>query len=148
MNKNQLKELKMKTKQIEYNFLRSSPKIESIVEAASKGELAKTEFPFVGDEPKKQINKVKGGNYFGNDSNDDDSPVLIVFVVGGLAHNEICAMERLQADKKLNHRLVMGSTHIMTASDYVNELNNLSLPSENWDGKQVELKSIELVVMD
>jgi hypothetical protein len=149
MNKNQLKELKLKTKQIEYNFLRSSSKIESVVEACSKGELAKTEFAFIGDEPKKQTNlKVKGGNYFGSDSNDDDAPVLIVFVIGGLAHNEICAMERLQAEKKLNHRLVMGSTHITTANDYVNELNGLGLPSENYDGKNVELKSIELVIMD
>jgi hypothetical protein len=149
MNKNQLKELKTKSKQIEYNFLRSSPKIESLVEACSKGELSKTEFAFIGDEPKKQTNlKVKGGNLFGGDSNDEDLPPLIVFVVGGLAHNEICALEKLQGEKKLSHNLVMGSTHIMNAKDYVNELNDLILPSENYDGKHVELKSIELVIID
>src|SRR5690606_19259576 len=125
------------------------PKIESIIELCSKGDLPKNDFPFIGDEPKKQVAlKVKGGNYFGGNDADEDTPNLIVFVIGGIGHNEICSMERLQVEKKIAHNLVIGSTSIMTAKDYVKNLNDLPLPTESMENKNVELKSIELVIME
>jgi hypothetical protein len=137
----------MKSKSLEYNFLRSSPKLENIVELCSKYELPRPEFPFV-EEPKNLPNvKVKNyqisTNIFGaGDGDDEEKPYLIVFVVGGIAHNELCAMERLAPEKRMNHHLVIGSTTIMTANQYLDQLKDLCLPSEAINLGDIEMGAI------
>jgi hypothetical protein len=145
----------MKSKSLDYNFLRSSPKIEGIVESCSKYELSRSDFPFV-EEPKNLPN-VKSKNYqmntnmFGGDGEDDELPYLIVFVLGGVSHNEICAMERLAQEKRINHHLIIGSTSIINASDYVDQLKDLTMPTESnsnnlggGESKNIEMSDIEL----
>ena len=53
MNKKEkIKEIKLKLKnKLDYNTIRSSPKIEEIVELSSKFQLNRNDFPFV-EEPK------------------------------------------------------------------------------------------------
>ncbi len=152
MDKNDIKQFKMKSKTVEYDFLRSAPKIEGIVESCSRYVLSKSEFPFV-EEPKSLPSAKKnfsmGNNVFGNDGEDEDLPNLIVFVLGGLAHNEIAAIERLSTEKRVNHHLVSGSTSILTAEEYIKQLKDLLPPNDpsaaNFDGtKIVEISDIEL----
>jgi hypothetical protein len=142
----------MKSKSLEYNFLRSSPKLSNIIESCSKNELSRVDFPFIGEEPRNvTILKPKnyGGNMFGNDNHgDDEMPYLISFTLGGLAHNEISTMEKLYQDKKLHHQLILGSTSIITATNYLDALRELPLEVEKKEGKKLELKSIELQIMD
>lgn len=148
LNKKEIKQFKMKSKSLDYNFLRSSPKIEGIVESCSKYELSRSDFPFV-EEPKNLPNvKVKNyqvsSNLFGGgDGEEDEQPYLIVFVLGGLSHNEICSLERLSSEKRVNHHLVLGSTSIITANQYLEQLKQLSLPSESLE-KNLDLTDIEL----
>lgn len=149
----------MKSKTLDYNFLRSSPKLEGIVQACSKLELSKSDFAFIDQEPKKIRSKASGygmgTNMFGSNNNemDDDVPYLIVFMLGGIAHNEISAIEKLQTEKGLDHRVVVGSTSILTASDYINNLKELSVPSKPnvevslEDPRSIHMDSVELKVM-
>ena len=140
----------MKSKSLDYNFLRSSPKLEGIVESCSKYELSRSEFPFV-EEPK-NLPSAKVKNYqinsaFGGDGEDDELPQLIVFVIGGISHNEICAVERLSQEKRINHHLIIGSTSILTASQYIEQLKDLSIPNEGGHDegtKNIEMSDIEL----
>lgn len=150
----------MKSKSIDYNFLRSSPKLEGIVESCSKLELSKSDFAFIDQEPKK-IHSFKskgyamGGNMFGTNDNDgdDESPYLILFVIGGIAHNEIASIEKLQQEKKVDHKIVIGSTNILTATEYIKQLKDLSSPSPPTleisisDSRSVNVNSVELKVM-
>jgi hypothetical protein len=151
MNKKDIKQFKMKTKSLEYTVLRSAPKIEGVVESCSKMELSTTDFPFI--DPPKNMGGYKpknyGGNMFGGDQEDDDSPYLIVFMLGGLAHNEICALERLSLEKRIAHSLVLGSTSITTANDFVFQLSDLSAPQDvsSDNIKKVDLTDIELGMM-
>lgn len=147
----------MKQKAINYNTLRSISKFESLIENCSKYSLSRTDFPFIGEEPKNISVLGKPKNYhsnnknmFGNDLsiNDEELPNLIFFSIGGLAHNEITALERLQIDKKINHHLIKGSTNIITANEFLNKIEQLPLVKEISDGKVIELKSIKLILGD
>lgn len=138
LNKKEIKQFKMKSKSLNYNLMRSSPKIEGTVELCSRYELSKSEFPFV-EEPK-NLPSVGAKRYgintgiFGgadDEQDDQDNVNLIVFTIGGMSHNEISALERLVLDKRVNHRLIIGSTSIITAKDYIEQLKNLSLPYQN-----------------
>lgn len=140
----------MKSKSIEYNFLRSSPKLEGIVELCSSYELNRSEYPFV-EEPKK-LPVLKSKNYgvsnnmFGGDEEDEEQPTLFVFMLGGIAHNEMVSLERLQQEKRINHHLVIASTSIITADSYVEQLKELSIQEIGGDtaAKNVDITDIEL----
>jgi hypothetical protein len=154
LNKSDIKKFKNKSKQLEYTFLRSSPKLEGIINSCSKLELNKNEFPFI-QEPKnltvpKKKNFYVNNEILGNNSEEDEQPYLILFVIGGVSHNEICALENLYQQKALNHHLIIGSTSIMTANQYIEQLRDLSSPVDitgSIDGKTekcVDITDIEL----
>jgi hypothetical protein len=144
----------MKSKQLEYNFLRSSPKLEGIISSCSKLELNKSEFPFI-QEPKnlaapKKKNYYVNNDVLGNNVDEEELPYLILFVIGGISHNEICALESLYQQRALNHHLIIGSTSIMTANQYIDQLKDLSSPIDvagNIDmknNKGLDVTDIEL----
>ena len=131
-----------------FKTLRSCPIIEGVVEACSNIELSSSEYTFVEEptnlkKPKKKL-AIKSGMFGGDDDSEEDVPNLIVFMLGGLAHNEICALERLKEDKKLHHNLIVGSTCLMNSESYIKALQELPKPTEVASGVKVELKSIEL----
>ena len=51
---------------------------------------------------------------------------LIVFTIGGLAHNEISSLEKLQNNNTINHRIYIGSTHVMNAKEYMKKLGEIN----------------------
>jgi len=133
-----------------FKTLRSNPIIEGVVEACSNVELPSSEYTFVEEptnlkKPKKKL-AIKSGMFGGDDDNDDEVQNLIVFMLGGLAHNEICALERLKEEKRLHHNLVIGSTSIINSENYIQVLQSLPKPTEIASGVKVDLKSIELQV--
>jgi len=148
LSKEKIQEFRTKTKNFSYNICRSSPKLEAVVQACSNYQLSKGDFPFV-EEPKDLPKSYKGfainANRYGIDNETEKQPYLITFVLGGIAHNEICCLERLMSDKKLNHHLVLGSTSIMSAGEYINQLKNLPGPNENLVG--IKLNSIEIKII-
>lgn len=145
-------QFKNKSKSLDYRFLRSSPKLENIVEGCSKMELNRSEFPFM-EEPKNNSSQKKyygGGNMFGgtNEHDDEDLPNLIVFMLGGIAHNEISALERLYQEKRINHNIIIGATSILTANDFIKQLGELNSPTEVSTGeRKLEVNDIELGIM-
>ena len=84
-------------------------------------------------------------NKYGCHVETEKLPNLIAFVLGGISHNEICSLEKLSIDKKLNHNLVLGSTTIMNAKDYIDQLNDLPGPNDNLAG--IKLSSVELKIV-
>ncbi len=121
--------------------LRSSPKLETLVESWSNLELSSTEYPFI-DEPKNlgvYRKKVATGIFIRSNNNaEEEKPNFILFNIGGLSHNEISALEKLIQDKKVSQNLILGSDKIVTASEYVNALKGL--PPQSLDQTEIELR--------
>jgi len=115
-----------------YSSLRSAPNISVIVEQASNYSLDRDKFPFRnwdrGEMPKFE-KKFGTRNLFGGNENNitelNELEPLVVFNIGGLSHNEISSLERLQKNNVVNHRLYIGTTCIMNASEYIDQLKKI-----------------------
>ena len=118
-------------KKMKYSTLRGAGQFELLVEKASNFELNLKDFPineFNGELPK--INKKFGmKNFFGNKKEDEEEKEnfgnLIFFNIGGLSINEICAIGKLEKNGLLNHNLFIGSTNILTAKNYMEQLEKI-----------------------
>lgn len=120
------------SKKMSYSSLRSSPSISVIAEQASNYHLDREKFPFKnwdkGDVPKKEKIFSTKNLFGGNDNNSTDLnelEPLIVFNIGGLSHNEISSLQKLQKNKNINHRIYIGSTCIINATEYINQLKQI-----------------------
>ena len=140
-----IKQMKQKLSQIEYKVLRSSPKIANVVEMCAKYCLNKSEFAFI-EEPKNLVAVQRYGrrNLF-NKGNiisdlDDDKPLLILFNVGGLAHNEISAVNNLEKEGNINYKVIIGSTGIYNAEQYMKEITNLHKEYDEYRTSVIQVK--------
>ena len=119
-------------KKVKYSSLRASPIITILAEQASNYLLDREQFPFrnwdKGDLPKAQ-KKFGTKNLFDTSSNKEadlsEMEPLIIFNIGGLAHNEIASLEKLQFSNVINHRIYIGSTDIINASEYLKQLRDI-----------------------
>ncbi len=113
-------------------------------------DLNDSEYPYIEKPNKPVVRKSNIGlktNMFGADQDEEDElPYLIIFVIGGICHNEICALENLNQYKKIRSQIVIGSTSIITGNDYFNQLKSLRTKEEN-PPNEVDLSSIELKFM-
>jgi len=120
------------SKNMSYSSLRSAPNISVIVEQASNYLLDKDKFPFInwdkGDMPKFEKKFGTRNLFGGNDNNLTDLTELeplIIFNIGGLSHNEIASLEKLQKNNVVNHRIYIGTTCILNANEYINQLKQI-----------------------
>ena len=119
-------------KKVKYSSLRASPIITILAEQASNYLLDREQFPFrnwdKGELPKAQ-KKFGTKNLFDTSSNKEadlsEMEPLIIFNIGGLAHNEIASLEKLQFSNVINHRIYIGSTDIINASEYLKQLRDI-----------------------
>ena len=129
-----------------FNFktIRNSPKLEILVERASNFALELDKFPIKnwdrGEFPKVQ-KKYGTKNLFGGavETNDDseDLGTLIMFCIGGLSRNEIAAIDKLSKDNLVNHKIVLGSTSLINASDYMKNLIDINKDTGNAIAKDL-----------
>ena len=118
-------------KKMKYSTLRAAGQFELLIEKASCFQLDLKDFPmdeYKGELPK--INKKFGmKNLFSKNKEDDEEKknfgTLIFFNIGGLCRNEIYALEKLEKNGFLNHNLIIGSTSIFNAKEYMNQLMNI-----------------------
>ena len=150
-----IKQMKQKLSQIEYKVLRSSPKIANIVEMCAKYCLNKSEFAFI-EEPKNLIavqrygrrNIFNKGNIIANNDLDEDKPLLILFNVGGIAHNEISAVNNLEKEGKINYKVIIGSTGIYNAEQYMKEITNLNKEYEEYRTSVIQVREQPVITKE
>ena len=127
--------LKNKNNQTTYNLCRSSPKLGQILIECSNNKLSRLEFPFI-EEPNEFINTrqnvytLNTNNYIAVCEN-EKLPYLNLFVVGGICYNEISCLQNMRLDRMLNHHILIGSTSIINAKDYIEKINKLPDLEEN-----------------
>ena len=138
-NKAERKKLKKKLSEIEYNVLRVFPKLQSLVEKSANCDLDLDDFPFIDDcsypKRKRSKSKVIFGKIDDSVLNNNDTPEYIIFNVGGISHNEITGINNLVIENKIPFNVIVGSTGIYNAEDYLNELKELN---ENFHNNENE----------
>lgn len=161
ISKDMFQTFKNKTAVLKYNkLLRSTCKMVSLVLGCSGNKLG-SEFSFIQEPvifPKRSVKKKIVSKVMYSEPDDDEAliegenePTIFLFVIGGISLNEICALESLnKKEDKMNHRLVLGSTNVLTSKDYIKELGEL--PSFSGDGlvedEEIRLKCIKLEGLD
>ena len=141
--KNKLTDISTANK-LNFKTIRNSPKLEILVERASNFALELDKFPIKnwdrGEFPKVQ-KKYGTKNLFGGavETNDDseDLGTLIMFCIGGLSRNEIAAIDKLSKDNLVNHKIVLGSTSLINASDYMKNLIDINKDTGNAIAKDL-----------
>ena len=112
--------------------LSSNPKFEILIEKASNFELDLNEFPFK-NWNKEFFPKIqkKGGTkgLFGGKNDDlnenDDLGKLLFFNIGGLSRNEITSIQKLEKNNLVNHKIIIGSTQLYTAKEYIKNIRDI-----------------------
>ena len=102
-----------------YDILRCQPAILKVAEDALQQCLDTRKFPFLGDEYEKQ-KSARGPNWY-KERGETEEPRLILSVIGGISHYEICSLQNIDRQKG-TQRLVIGSTQLLTASDFIENL--------------------------
>ena len=74
------------------DILRNKPTLIRIIQESSENQLSKKIFPYIGDGPEDRKKSGRGGAnwHHKNDDPDEQEGRLIIFIVGGLSHTEIC----------------------------------------------------------
>jgi len=144
----QRKELKMKREDFElYKERREKsqvteimylPKIAKVALETSQKKLSTAEFPFLGESPigygKSQPTKTKGFlvkkarmELIEKDKDNEmwSQPRIILFVIGGISHQEITALFKLQRDGKINNPLTVGSDCIITPKSFIDSIGRI-----------------------
>ena len=102
-----------------YDILRCQPAILKVAQDALSQTLDTRAFPFLGDELEKQKSS-RGPNWY-KDRGEAEESRLILSVIGGLSHYEICCLQNLERAKG-SQRVVLGATQLLTASDFIENL--------------------------
>ena len=121
-----------------FKTIRNSPQLEILVERASNFALDLDKFPIKnwdrGEFPKVQ-KKYGTKNLFGGaveiDDDTEDLGTLIMFCIGGLSRNEIAAIDKLSKDNLVNHKIVLGSTSLINANEYMRNLIDINKDKGN-----------------
>ena len=108
-------------KLITYKEIRVESHISSIAYKAFNYLLTDEEFPY---------KKYKKEEIISHLDNSIDKKFLIIFNIGGLSYNEIASIESLKKFNKFNYKIFLGSTSIINAFDYINNLKNIDIHDE------------------
>lgn len=157
MDANEFREYSDKLANTDYEILRSTPKIAKLVQHAYENSLDQGLFPYVGEQPE-NLNrfghsKVNGyskmkGKLRRRWQNKKEAVVpeskLIIFVVGGLSHHEIVALNTLQEEKEIDCMIIQGGSQVFTPSQFVTQIGTLNKKTakSNLDGMAVGEGSI------
>eukprot|EP00347_Sterkiella_histriomuscorum_P013160 403365781 len=105
-----------------YDILRTQPQIVKLAKEALNNQLDTRVYPYCGDEKLMDSQRNQAAaKWARHDRDNDNDERLIISVIGGLSHYEICCLQNLD---KINgsQNLVLGSTQIITAEDFIENL--------------------------
>lgn len=113
-------------------------KVAKVAMQAAQKTLRSSEFPYIGeapkdygkrDQPKGTVTSLKkprlGVNIFSKDKNSEEKwgrGRVVIFVIGGISHQEITAMLRLQKQGLIDCPLTVGSEAVVTPGTFIESL--------------------------
>ena len=103
------------------------PFLSTLIYKASNNLLDEQQFPFK-NYKKEEIKK-----------NNIENKPLILFNIGGLSFSEISAIERMKKINNMSSKIYLGSTSIINAFEYINQLRNIN---QNYE-QEIKMDCLE-----
>lgn len=128
-NKARKAEFKKHSKQMKVTLMRYIPYLHPIVTKFVQGSLDKHEFPYI-DPPPPEATDKRGKTHSkrwrprAREEKDDDRPLFIVFVLGGMTFSELRSIYQIADSQKA--KLIIGGSNILTASNFIRGLAKLT----------------------
>lgn len=157
MDKNEFRDYSDRLASTDYEILKTTPAIVKLAQLAQENTLDQGVFPYVGEQPENMNrfghSKINGyskmkGKLRRRWQNKKDGAVpehkLLIFVIGGLSHHEIVALNKMQEEKEIDCLIIQGGTHIFTPNQFVSQVKHLDQKKirSNLDGMAVGEDSI------
>ena len=147
---------RIRDKEMSYQIFTFTPKLCSICLKAYRMTLPLDEYPFVAGDIPQNYDQKKGKptginikkkvarpmvNFMGEGENIADNPRIIIFIVGGLSHQEIAHIGNLTNYKHIKCNVILGSTEIITPGRFLEALETIGTPKKT--GLEMEEVKIE-----
>lgn len=138
-----------------FNTLRNIPQLAILVQKATNFNLDSDSFPIKNFSPTDKpelAKKYATKNLFSGTSgeaiqnNYDDNGNLIIFCIGGMARNELTAIQKLTKNNLVNHNVIVGSTCFMTASEYLKNLKDIEHSCDDKIGNDCLDQNMQLSI--
>jgi len=149
MTKDDFKKFQKQNEQNNFLQLRSTNILEEIIDKCSNEEL---DFPFI-HKPNNFFKQSKVNilsNLRNLDIDDEESDCKVVlFIIGGVSINEIVSLENLMKSKGNKFKLIIGSTEILTAEKFIDQLSSMKSEADVlMKEEEVKLKEIKIQMKD
>lgn len=110
-------------------LMRYIPYLHPIVTKFVQGSLDKREFPYIESPPPEATDKrgkthTKRWRPRAREEKDDDRPLFIVFVLGGMTFSELRSIYTIADSQKV--KLIIGGSNMLTAENFIRSLAKLT----------------------
>ncbi|CAI2361486.1 unnamed protein product [Moneuplotes crassus] len=138
MDSDEFRDYQDKLANTDYEILKSTPTITSLAKLASEDSLDVEDFPYIGPQPsngkpgksKKEARlKFKDRNRWRNKRKKKLSSCenkLIIFIIGGISHHELVALNKLQSDHEVDCTIIPGGNMVFSPKEFIKQLHDLS----------------------
>lgn len=138
MDRNEFRDYSDRLASTDYEILKSTPAIVKLAHRVQEDSLDQGVFPYVGEAPENVTkfghskitgySKMKGKlRRRWQNKKDVAAPEnkLLIFVIGGISHHEIVALNKLQEEDEIDCMIIQGGNQVFTPNKFLSQMKDL-----------------------